>query len=133
MKLAVVGSVRFTDPGAPQLALEIIRHKIRVFTPEVLISGGADGIDKLAEEAWRELVPDVEPTIHLPQSNRWAPYGYQDRNRLIATDCTHLLAIRDHHSKNNGWMDHPPYLTYGAGWTADEAQRMGKQVERIIL
>jgi hypothetical protein len=37
-------------------------------------------------------------------------------------DCTVLLAIRCHAS-----------ATYGSGWAADEAQRQGKRVLRVVL
>lgn len=135
MKLAIVGSVRFTHPDAFQLAADIIRHKFRVFDPEEFISGGEpDGVDGLAEKlATEHGIPEERRKIFLPKSHRWAPNGYQDRNILIAETCTHLLAIRDHRSKSNGWMDTAPYGTYGSGWTADFAEGLGRRVERIVL
>jgi hypothetical protein len=48
--------------------------------------------------------------------------GYQGRNALIATDCTHLLRVAARSSR-----------TYGSGWTADEAQRLGRLVVRERL
>ncbi len=131
MRLAIVGSTRFTDPDAPRLATELIIHKIRLFTPEVIISGGAKGVDSIAETIARQF--GYDPEIHLPKSNRWAPYGYEERNRIIADRCTHLLALRDCGSKSNGWMETSAHGTYGSGWTADEAERLGKVVERIVL
>lgn len=131
MRLAIVGSTKFTDAGADLIALQIIRHKLKVFAPELVISGGAEGVDTIAADAAHAMGLVVHE--YLPLHERWAPEGYQDRNRKIATECTHLLALRNYRAKNNKWGESSPYGTYGSGWTADEAERLGKIVERIIL
>jgi hypothetical protein len=132
VRLAIVGSTRFAHPDALHIARLIILYKLEVFEPDCVISGGAEGIDSLADECATGM--GVPTLIHRPKNQRWKPEGFEDRNRLIAEGCTHLLAIRCHRfGKNNRWMSHCAGSTYGSGWTADEAERLGKVVERIVL
>jgi len=121
VRLAIVGSTQFADdePAAVKAAL-LIRKVITREEPDVVISGGAPGIDSLAAMTAAEM--GVPVTEHLPQHKRWEPDGFKARNLLIAQDCTHLLAIR-----------HPDSTTYGSGWTADCAERMGKRVRRVEI
>ena len=125
MRLAIVGSVHFVDPNAQRLAVRIMRAEMEMHEPEVCISGGADGIDTLFEEVaetYGYTRDNGRFIAHLPANRRWRPNGYQARNILIAEDCTRLVAIRCHASK-----------TYGSGYTADYAERLGKEVRRVIL
>lgn len=119
--LAVVGSTEFRKDGeATEKAVHLICAALDDLDPLVVISGGASGIDKLAVGLARERgIPTVE---HHPANRRWEPDGFKARNLLIAEDCTHLLCIR--HSKST---------TYGSGWTADQAERLGKVVTRHVI
>lgn len=126
-RLAIVGSVSFVEPGAAAHAYHLINWRIDELHPAVIISGGAPGIDSAAEtiaRRWGYSEDNAEKRliIHRPKNFRWKPDGFQDRNLLIAQDCTHLLAIRCKHS-----------ATYGSGWTADRAQEMGRTVWRELL
>lgn len=119
MRLAVVGSVKVKTEQAT-LAFKIIEGFVVLEKPSVIISGGAEGIDIIADNvAW---VRDIQFIRHLPIHNRWEPEGYKERNTKIAEDCTHLLCIRTQQS-----------TTYGSGWTADLAERLGKTVWRVII
>lgn len=119
MLLAVVGSVNITDHQRG-LASIIIDGFLNCYEPDLVISGGAKGIDSLAKV--RADIGGIHTRIHLPKNNRWKPDGFQDRNLLIAEDCTHLLCIRTSQS-----------TTYGSGWTADRAEEMGKTVWRVTI
>jgi hypothetical protein len=125
VRLAVVGSTNITDKQRG-LASVIIDGFLFSYEPDVVISGGALGIDSLASgrvTAWnRDNFSIIEFRVHLPANNRWAPDGYKDRNLEIAKDCTHLLSIRSEQS-----------TTYGSGWTADRAEEMGKTVWRVKI
>lgn len=119
MQLAVVGSTN-VRPEQRSLAFKIVEGFVLVEKPSVIISGGAAGIDNVADQiAYLHEIKFVE---HLPKNNRWEPDGYKERNTKIAQDCTHLLCIRTQQS-----------TTYGSGWTADLAERLGKTVWRVIL
>jgi len=123
--LAVVGSVKFERPEAPRLACAIIAAVVDNLQPDRLVSGGAIGVDTWAREVGEQLgywIKDGNFIEHLPVRRRWAPDGFKDRNELVAQECTHLLAIRCHASK-----------TYGSGWTADYAARLGRVVYRVTL
>lgn len=118
MRLAIVGSHKFTDDlFIPRARRLIIRHLDR-YDIEAVISGGAPGIDTLAEDLAGER--GIQPIIHLPGGRSW--YWYKKRNILIAEDCTHLLCIRSRTSK-----------THGSAWTADYAASLGRKVRRKTL
>lgn len=116
MRLAIVGSRKFEkDAAAKDWAARYIQWVLTEYKPEVVISGGAIGIDQLA--ATMAAFEGIEVKEHLPKVKSWV--GYKARDILIAEDCTHLLAII-----------HPASTTYGAGWTADHAEKLGKKVAR---
>jgi hypothetical protein len=118
VRLAIVGSTKFADdPEAKDWAAHYIQWVLQKYYPEVVISGGAIGIDQLA--ATLAAFEDIEVIEHLPVTKDWP--GYKARNILIAQDCTHLLAIR-----------HSQSTTYGSGWTADYAEKLGKKVYRKV-
>jgi hypothetical protein len=118
MKLAIVGS-RDITVAQVGLATLIISGFLDA-NPEVMISGGAVGIDKLAEEL--AFIKKIPTDIKLPVKKQWEPDGYRIRNDNIAKACTHLLSIRTSQS-----------ATYGSGYTADRAESLGKVVIRVEL
>lgn len=120
MKLAIVGSTTFPGLRSVSMARSLIEVFLFDYEPELLISGGADGVDTWAEEAADRL--GIPKRIHRPKNRRWEPEGYKERNLLIAQDCTHLLRIVRRDS-----------TTYGSGWTADQATKMGKTVWQVFL
>lgn len=123
VRLAIVGSTVFAQEEAlpaGREAADLMREAIDRLRPAVVISGGATGIDAIAH--WVAVGVGVEIIEHLPENRRWEPDGYKARNILIAEGCTHLLCIRHHAS-----------VTYGSGWTADYAERLGRIVERHTL
>lgn len=119
MILAIVGSTDLTIPQRFTAKL-VIRGLILQYDAPPVISGGAYGIDQIAEGI--ALAHHCWKHKHLPKYARWEPEGYKDRNMLIAHECTVLWSIRNKHSK-----------TYGSGWTADYAESIGKEVHRLIL
>lgn len=115
VRLAVVGSTSFEELYGLDIAEWIIKRALVHFDPEVVISGGARGVDRLAEKL--AIDHGFRTTIHDPAHPRWEPHGYKDRNLRIAQDCTHLIAIRCRAS-----------TTYGSGWTYQQTKRLGKTV-----
>ncbi len=125
MRLAIVGSTRFAHPDARRYATALIDATLARHRPEVVISGGAAGIDTWAADVaarhgYRQ--DDGCLVVYLPANRRWAPDGFRDRNLKIVADCSHLLAIRCAAAR-----------TYGSGWTADRAEQAGRQVARRIV
>lgn len=120
VRLAIVGSTRFADPYGDMLAEWLIKRALVLFDPEVVISGKAPGVDRMAET----LAMDFGFRTHIcpPAKPQWQPHGYKSRNLRIARSCTHLIAIRCSQSK-----------TYGSGYTADRAEALGKRVYRKMV
>ena len=116
VKLAIVGSVLLAGNREAQC---IIEQALDEWRPDVVISGGAKGIDSMAvAEARKRGIVCVE---HLPKTREWAT-GFAPRNRLIAQDCDALVRIVAQGAK-----------TYGSGWTRDRAEEMGKPTQQFVV
>lgn len=122
-RLAIVGTRVIGCPGEYQRAGARIRRAIELLRPRVVISGGAKGYDQIAEIVAEVMGYTEESStmiVHLPTVQQFhGPGGYRERDALIAADCTHLLRLACVKA-----------TTYGSGWTADEAERLGKVVVR---
>ncbi|GAA3750369.1 hypothetical protein [Micromonospora maritima] len=119
--LAIVGSTTFVDLSALAAAEEIIEGVFARRRPDLVVSGGAEGIDSLGVAlAKKHGIPHRE---HLPTVRQWnGPGGFQERNLLIAGECTRILRIACRWSK-----------TYGSGWTTDQAEKQGALAWRVTL
>lgn len=123
VRLAIVGSVTFTHQYDWHQNGVVIRRVLVLLKPEQLISGGAPGLDTLVEQiggeyGYTEAAGSL--LVFRPAVKRWSGEGgFKARNIRIAEACTHLLRVWCQSSR-----------TYGSGWTADEAQRLGRQVVR---
>ncbi len=131
--LVVVGSITFADRFAWRRAERIMIGELNDFEPEICASGGAQGIDTLFRQTtrmfgfehvvqlrpkeWRSYIPEDKDFLEFlpredilnfaPGKPRWeAPGGYRDRNVMVATAASRLIAIRCHQSS-----------TFGSGWT----------------
>ncbi len=123
--LAIVGTRVLAHPQDRFNAACRVLAAIGALRPDVVISGGAAGVDSIAEENARHLgYHDHENLIiHRPTVKRFhGPGGYRERDERIARECTHLLRIACSSA-----------TTYGSGWTADFAETAGKIVVRHIL
>lgn len=134
MNFAIVGSQgksfsELQKRDAIHLIQFIISDVISTFGREgtTFISGGEPtGVDTWAEEivdVWR----GIEKQIFLPEprTGRDSPSDWErfkKRNIKVAEACDVLYAIR---SKSS--------TTYGSGWTADYAEKLGKEVHRYYV
>ncbi len=124
-KLAIVGSQELSVDQAAN-AYWLIDCIIRSESPRVIISGGAVGVDTLAENA--AIRGRILRGILLPKIRRWEDHedgriGFKSRNMQIALACDELVSIRNRSTKS-----------YGSGWTADYAEKeLGKVVRRIYV
>lgn len=128
--LAIVGSAphhgkpAFECPRGLAIAEQQIEFVLTTMTPEMVISGGADGVDNIAEQvALTHRIPfrAIKPRGYYP---RWDSVGgFQERNIEIARRCTRLLRIACAHSSS-----------YGSGWTADFTEdELHKPVQRLWI
>lgn len=127
MKLAIVGSHELRD-GLYNDAKASVLTVLKLMRPDEVVSGGADGIDWLAEHGADWL--GIPKRIFRPEVQRWEDSqgprgtfkGFKTRNLEIAAYCTHLVAIRDATSTTNG-----------SGWTYQQAKKLGKWARLIEL
>lgn len=117
MILAIVGSRDLTDKQF-DTAEDLITGLSHIYNEPKLVSGGAEGVDRLAQRIWHES--KMPYWVYYPRADSWE--SYKERNILIATECDVLWSIRSAQSK-----------TYGSGWTADYAEKLGKEVHRVVL
>lgn len=116
MRLAIVGSSSISVVQEIE-ASEFIRM-YSLLGVDMIISGGAKGVDTIAEDYAR--LHGIPVKIFYPETTSWE--GYRARNIEIAEACSHMLCLRSITSK-----------TYGSGWTADYADSLGKVVWREML
>jgi len=115
--LAIVGS---TSLEGSLTALLLVEMAVDFWKPDLIISGGAPGVDTMAQAtAHYRLIPFE---VHLPINPRWEPDGYKARNIRIAESCGIMLCIRARDAE-----------TYGSGWTADYTESLGKMVYRYYV
>lgn len=90
VKLAIVGSRNFHMEFAfENIVSEWIKKHNK--NPDVIISGGANGVDRLAKNYAKKFNIRY---IEFPA--KWNKYGDSagpKRNSLIANECTHCLAL----------------------------------------
>lgn len=122
MKIAIVGSSQLigAETDAAEKLVQLIVMANSRWSGCVLVSGGATGIDSIAE--LEASLNNWQTEIYLPENNRWEPDGYKDRNMKIAEACHVLYCIRSRNSN-----------TYGSGWTADYAEKLGRVVWRFFV
>src|ERR1051326_2483382 len=114
--LAIVGSRDLDGNAMAWQTLEAVLDELK---PSLLISGGAGGIDSMAEESAKAR--GIPTCIFLPEKPLGWP-SYRARDLLIAEGCDMCVRIYSNTTK-----------TYGSGWTVDQAEKMGKQVRRILI
>ena len=119
MILAIVGSVKLANC---EKAAGVIRRYLVQHQPELVVSGGAEGIDQLAERiAWEEF--GIPTCVFVPTIKAFKGVdGYAERNLKIAQTCTHLLRLAASDS-----------TTYGSGWTRDQAVKLKKPTKEILI
>lgn len=131
-KIAIVGTSlthRMTDNEQRDVR-QLIAVILQSEYPCTLISGGAKGIDSLAEEIAKGL--DIPVKIYKPKSETWD--YYRERNLKIANDCDKLFCIttkrilttRCYHCN----ADHQK--TAGC-WTKQEATKKNKYTRLMLI
>ena len=121
MRLAIVGSQdrhwsAFDD--SVDDARELIMAEIERVQPDIVVTGDADGVDSWA----RQIAEMLKIPIREYKSEGYSWEHFKLRNIKIAEDCDLLLCVR---SKRT--------TTYGSGWTADYAEKLGVPVKRVVL
>ena len=109
MKLAIIGSRKFP-------LIDIASHL--PFVPEVIISGGAIGIDTLARQfAEQNNIPIIQ---FLPEYSKYGRKAPLMRNIQIVENCDYIMAF---------WDGTSP----GTKFSIDYAKRLGKPFNIIKM
>lgn len=109
MKLAIIGS---RNAGFVNLGAHIPER------PELIISGGARGVDTFAAEFAHEN--NIPLKVFKPDYKAHLQGAPIRRNELICKECTHLLAFWDGKSK-------------GTEYTIKYARKLGRHVEVVLI
>jgi len=103
MKIAVVGSREFKDMDEARNIIYEMFNPLERVTHADLVSGGAKGIDQLAEDVVDGLNKDYDNTIkkiiYKPDWNKYGKSAGFIRNKLIINEADFVLAIWDGKSK----------------------------------
>lgn len=128
--IAIVGSSKLTEKQSASVKWLISAILFSSWGEEQVVSGGAKGVDSIAEEVAN--LYGIPVKTFLPDIPKWEGHydsflgqylkGFKDRNKQIAEYCDTLIAIRSRFS-----------TTYGSGWTADYAEEIGKEVFRYYV
>ena len=111
MKLAVIGSRSFQDYPRFQRVMANLKTPV-----ELIISGGAEGADSLAERYAKEYGTSI--LIHHPNRARDGTRCYAVRNQKIVDGADALLAFWDG-------------LSRGTKMTIDKATRAGIKIHIV--
>jgi len=94
INLGIVGSRIRTTMDDYTIIKEFVYNFLNKHKDITLISGGAKGVDTLAEEVAKEFKLPI--TIHLPNHSEYPKKRngiYFERNKLIASQSDYLLAL----------------------------------------
>lgn len=140
-KIAIVGASRLTENeerDAQQFCgLSMNEWKLQYGDDLIIISGGADGIDTIAEKCAKQL--DIKTWIFKADTQHWEDdgnlRGFKSRNIRIAEMCDELWCLpaiyRDQKCYHCNNHDEFPHQKSGGCWTAKRARENGKEVHII--
>lgn len=120
MRLAIVGTRVLNHLSDERATRRFIRRLLRKHQPDEVISGGAPGVDTLVEEEAIKFGYSEGDGLVIFRATLFEFHGkggYQERDLIIAKACTHMARVHCRLSK-----------TYGSGWTAEKAEKLGKRV-----
>lgn len=133
-RLAIVGTSRLTFDEAIEARkyiVYIINERRKSFGHLRLITGDADGIDKLVREMCLEQGVDFE--VLVARDRHWeGENGFRERNLRIAKYCDEIISIST--KKKTEECYHHKKLTEshertGGCWTMEEAKRLKSYVK----
>jgi len=117
MIVCIVGTRSPVDEDKAEKAIHKILSRYNVGR-DIIISGGATGIDSIAEKLAKER--GFRFVVFKPRTNTWE--SYRERNWSMAYACDILYRVRDY--------DRP---SRGSGWTMKAAQKLGKITYEVVM
>lgn len=130
-KLAVIGTSRL-EPDEAEKIEKYLKSIVIIHSPEVIISGGARGVDSIAEiTALEKNIPFLK---HSPIKKTWK--YYKERNLRIINDCTDLICFTTRKIKTKQCYHHKggePHQVTGGCWTMFRALEHGKAIYFVLI
>ena len=109
MKVGIVGNrTGWTYEDVKQ---KLVKYGIN--KSDIIISGGAQGVDTYAEDFAKEI--GAECVIYHPDPDTPSPQRYYNRNKKIAAQCSKLIAFDN--KKHSGTLN-----------TINYARKLGKKI-----
>ncbi len=136
MKIAIVGSSHLSgeeETDTRKYCKLILDSVIKECgTSDItFISGGASGVDMIAETTSKEL--GLKTIIHKPLENNWEN-GYKPRNMIIAQECDTLYCLPTKVKLTPCYhCDEKTHEVTGGCWTAKHAKSLKKEVHIVPL
>lgn len=131
MRLAIVGTSKVLSPRDKKLIMDGIDILYHRYKPDVLISGGASGVDSLVREYCTfNRLPLFEFRPSKPMEEE-----FLKRNRQIAEDADVVISISTKvHNKKCYHHDTPqPHQKTAGCYTARHAEKLGKKTELVVV
>lgn len=130
MKLAIVGVSKIYTDWEERDITQLIAHIIRNEQPDLIISGGADGVDKIAIQVAKGL--GYETKEYYPEAMTWP--GYKVRNKRIANECDKLycISIPVHNKKCYHHKPAQDHQKTAGCWTLNMARSLQKEVKFLM-
>jgi len=133
MKIAIVGTTIPLTEDEEKDMRQNISLVLKKHNPhqDVVISGGAKGVDIMALEIAKEL--GFQTIVYTPEKKEWE--YYKKRNLEIAQNCDKLycFSISVHVTKCYHHYAPQEHEKTAGCWTAGKASEMGKPYELIVI
>jgi len=132
-RIAIVGTSHdMTDNEERDIRqLIAIILKNRCFnTTDIIISGGAKGVDTIALEIAQGL--GFQTKVYKPDKETWK--GFRERNLKIANDCDelHCLSIQVHKTKCYHHEEPQEHEITAGCWTMNKALELDKNCQLVV-
>lgn len=128
-KLAIVGSSK-GGTNAEKRIRELVSDYQNLYGRRlVIVSGGALGVDSIADRVAKEL--GVPTEIYLPKTNDWS--GYKERNIKIAENSNEVVSIALPKTKIRCYHCNENHEKTAGCYTAILAKEMGRTGRTIVV
>jgi len=132
MKIAIVGTTVILTENEERDMRQYISLVLKKYdsSQDVIISGGAKGVDTISLEIAKEL--GFKTKVYNPEKEEWK--YYKKRNLEIVQECDELYCFSVPVHKTKCYHhDTPQNHEKTAGcWTANKANDMGKSCQLIV-
>jgi len=134
-KIGIVGTSKVDNPTVEKTVLDTVNKFMKINPNIELVSGGAKGVDNIAERIAKQL--NIPIKIFPPKFQNLD--SFRERNLLIAEYSDIVLSFALPYDNNPSNICYhcneitPTHIRTGGCWTTKFARMFGKTGETIIL